>query len=129
MSQAPVIGLDLSPSRHRDDAVLREPGGVHRIHFSRPMGRPNSSAAKANLGKPLSQTCVASENGFEAKLVFDEAITTPQRAFERRVDRHVTLRGRQSAGFTARPIRPRPCGEPVGCSTTSAIAIVFTFVV
>ena len=63
-------------------------------------------------GKPLSQTCVASENGFEARLVFDEAISMPQRAFERRVDRHMTLRGWQSARFTLTPIRPRPCGEP-----------------
>ena len=63
-------------------------------------------------GKPLSQTCVASENGFEARLVFDEAISTPQRAFERRVDRHMTLRGWQSARFTLTPIRPRPWCEP-----------------
>ena len=55
MRQAPVIGLDLSPSRHRDDAVLREPGGVHRIHFSRPMGHPNSSAAKAQPANPLAK--------------------------------------------------------------------------
>ena len=68
-------------------------------------------------GKPLSQTCVASENGFDARLVFDEAISMPQRAFERRVDRHMTLRGWQSARFTLTPIAqyvppPRPCGEP-----------------
>ena len=112
MSQAPVIGLDLSPSRHRDEAVLREPGGVHRIHFT-PKGPPELFCRERPTGKPLSQTCVASENGFEAKLVFDEAITTPQRAFERRVDRQMTLRGWQSARFTLTPIRPRPCAVPV----------------
>ena len=56
MRQAPVIGLDLSPSRHRDDAVLREPGGVHRIHFLRPMGHPNSSAAnESQPANPLAK--------------------------------------------------------------------------
>ena len=112
MSQAPVIGLDLSPSRHRDEAVLREPGGVHRIHFT-PKGPPELFCRERPTGRPLIQTCVASENGFEAKLVFDEAITTPQRAFERRVDRQMTLRGWQSARFTLTPIRPRPCAVPV----------------
>ena len=53
--------------------------------------------------------CVASENGFEANLLRNEATLPPPRAIERRVDRHMTLSGWQSARFTLRPIPPRPC--------------------
>ena len=40
--------------------------------------------------------------------VFDEASFPPPRAFQRRVDRPLGPRGRRSAGFTPRPIPPRP---------------------
>ena len=91
-------------SENREECIV--------IHFHAPKGPPELFCRERPTGRPLIQTCVASENRFEAKLVFDEAITTPQRAFERRVDRQMTLRGWQSARFTLTPIRPRPWGEP-----------------
>ena len=54
MRQAPVIGLDLSPSRHRDEAVLREPGGVHRIHFT-PNGPPELFCRESQPANPLAK--------------------------------------------------------------------------
>ena len=82
------------------------------VFISTPKGPPELFCRERPTGKPLSQTCVASENGFEARLVFDEAISMPQRAFERRVDRLVTPWGRRSTGFTLTPMRPRPWGDP-----------------
>ena len=55
MGQAPVIGLDLSPSCHRDEAVLREPVGVHRIHFHAQRATRTLPAANAQRANPLAK--------------------------------------------------------------------------